>query len=131
MRDAWPQWGLRIALSNYQDASFAENLVNVQKQPLIYIVLAFLQMFLVRLRSEQMFLSLTELLKFHDESLDASQKEAVCFSLAQKELALIHGPPGTGKTTTVVEIILQAVEQGLKVSEGIHFLRRCLFPGQI
>ncbi|XP_053123961.1 DNA-binding protein SMUBP-2 [Hemicordylus capensis] len=56
-----------------------------------------------------------KLLRFYNESLDASQKEAVCFSLAQKELAIIHGPPGTGKTTTVVEIILQAVQQGLKV----------------
>nr|XP_034978617.1 DNA-binding protein SMUBP-2 isoform X2 [Zootoca vivipara] len=56
-----------------------------------------------------------KLLKYYNESLDASQKEAVCFSLAQKELAIIHGPPGTGKTTTVVEIILQAVQQGLKV----------------
>ncbi|KAL8170111.1 UNVERIFIED_CONTAM: DNA-binding protein SMUBP-2 [Gekko kuhli] len=55
------------------------------------------------------------LLKFYNESLDASQKEAVRFSLAQKELSVIHGPPGTGKTTTVVEIILQAVQQGLKV----------------
>nr|XP_008106994.1 PREDICTED: DNA-binding protein SMUBP-2 [Anolis carolinensis] len=57
----------------------------------------------------------TRPLKFYNESLDASQKEAVGFSLAQKELAIIHGPPGTGKTTTVVEIILQAVQQRLKV----------------
>ncbi|RXM31129.1 hypothetical protein EOD39_7248 [Acipenser ruthenus] len=48
-------------------------------------------------------------------SLDESQKEAVCFSLSQKELAIIHGPPGTGKTTTVVELILQAVKLGLKI----------------
>ncbi|XP_027625195.1 DNA-binding protein SMUBP-2 [Tupaia chinensis] len=54
-------------------------------------------------------------LTFHNTSLDASQKEAVSFALSQKELAIIHGPPGTGKTTTVVEIILQAVKQGLKV----------------
>ncbi|NXL94262.1 SMBP2 protein, partial [Alectura lathami] len=57
----------------------------------------------------------TKPLKLHNDSLDASQQEAVSFSLAQRELAIIHGPPGTGKTTTVVEIILQAVQQGLKV----------------
>ncbi|XP_003468365.3 DNA-binding protein SMUBP-2 [Cavia porcellus] len=54
-------------------------------------------------------------LKFYNTALDASQKEAVSFALSQKELAIIHGPPGTGKTTTVVEVILQAVKQGLKV----------------
>ncbi|GAB1301960.1 DNA-binding protein SMUBP-2 [Apodemus speciosus] len=54
-------------------------------------------------------------LTFYNMTLDPSQKEAVSFALAQKELAIIHGPPGTGKTTTVVEIILQAVKQGLKV----------------
>lgn len=58
----------------------------------------------------------SEPLKLYNESLDASQREAVSFSLAQRELAIVHGPPGTGKTTTLVEIILQAVQQGLKVS---------------
>ncbi|KAL8606242.1 hypothetical protein ACOMHN_012874 [Nucella lapillus] len=47
--------------------------------------------------------------------LDDSQKGAVRFALAQPEVAVIHGPPGTGKTTTVVELILQAVRQGIKV----------------
>uniref|UniRef100_A0A8C3Y7D8 DNA-binding protein SMUBP-2 n=1 Tax=Catharus ustulatus TaxID=91951 RepID=A0A8C3Y7D8_CATUS len=56
-----------------------------------------------------------EPLEFFNASLDESQREAVSFSLAQRELAIIHGPPGTGKTTTLVEIILQAVQQGLKV----------------
>ncbi|XP_068963279.1 DNA-binding protein SMUBP-2-like, partial [Petaurus breviceps papuanus] len=59
--------------------------------------------------------ALTQPLTFCNDSLDRSQKEAVAFALAQKELAIIHGPPGTGKTTTVVEIVLQAVQQGLKV----------------
>ncbi|XP_056382691.1 DNA-binding protein SMUBP-2 [Hyla sarda] len=53
--------------------------------------------------------------EFLNPNLDHSQKEAVVFSLNQREIAIIHGPPGTGKTTTVVEIILQAVKQGLKV----------------
>ena len=60
---------------------------------------------------------------FYNPSLDASQQEAVLFALSQRELAIIHGPPGTGKTTTVVEIILQAVERGLKVSQGSPSLR--------
>ncbi|KAI3371259.1 hypothetical protein L3Q82_023878 [Scortum barcoo] len=53
--------------------------------------------------------------EFFNMNLDDSQKEAVSFALSQRELAVIHGPPGTGKTTTVVEIILQAVKQGQKV----------------
>uniref|UniRef100_A0A8C6FZD0 DNA-binding protein SMUBP-2 n=1 Tax=Moschus moschiferus TaxID=68415 RepID=A0A8C6FZD0_MOSMO len=54
-------------------------------------------------------------LTFCNPALDASQQEAVLFALSQKELAIIHGPPGTGKTTTVVEIVLQAVKRGSKV----------------
>ncbi|KAJ8019245.1 DNA-binding protein SMUBP-2 [Holothuria leucospilota] len=52
---------------------------------------------------------------FFNQNLDESQREAVVFALQQREIAVIHGPPGTGKTTTVVEVILQAVKQGQKV----------------
>lgn len=59
--------------------------------------------------------SQTNEIEFFNKNLDDSQKEAVTFALSQKELAVIHGPPGTGKTTTVLEIILQAVKQDQKV----------------
>ncbi|KAJ4489956.1 AAA domain-containing protein [Lentinula aciculospora] len=44
---------------------------------------------------------------FFDETLNPSQKEAVKFCLESPEVACIHGPPGTGKTHTLIEIIRQ------------------------
>ncbi|KAF8065235.1 P-loop containing nucleoside triphosphate hydrolase protein [Lyophyllum atratum] len=46
-------------------------------------------------------------LRFFDESLNASQKEAIKFCLESPEVACIHGPPGTGKTHTLIELIRQ------------------------
>src|SRR5688572_29411017 len=37
-----------------------------------------------------------------DPQLDASQRDAVANALRAEHVALIHGPPGTGKTTAVV-----------------------------
>lgn len=47
-----------------------------------------------------------------DPNLNPPQLEAVRFALGAADLAVIHGPPGTGKTTTVVELIRQAVRRG-------------------
>ena len=47
--------------------------------------------------------------------LDVSQQRAVFRALAAKDITLIHGPPGTGKTTAVVEVIQQEALRGNKV----------------
>ncbi|QDS76010.1 hypothetical protein FKW77_004806 [Venturia effusa] len=54
-------------------------------------------------------------LEWIDPSLNDSQKEAVKFAILSKEVALIHGPPGTGKTHTLIELILQFLKQGLRL----------------
>lgn len=53
--------------------------------------------------------------EFFDPTLNDSQKEAIRFALASKEIALIHGPPGTGKTHTLIELIRQMVQRNLRV----------------
>jgi len=50
-----------------------------------------------------------------NKNLNFSQKEAVSYALGSEDLFLIHGPPGTGKTSTLIEIILQEVKRGNKV----------------
>ncbi len=47
--------------------------------------------------------------------LNPSQQAAVRFALSAQDLAILHGPPGTGKTTTVVEVIRQLVQRGQTV----------------
>ena len=50
-----------------------------------------------------------------DTGLNASQQSTVVFALSANDVALVHGPPGTGKTTTIVELIRRAVRRGQKV----------------
>ncbi len=50
-----------------------------------------------------------------EASLNGVQKVAVSKALSRSEVVLIHGPPGTGKTTTLIEVILQAVKRGERV----------------
>ncbi len=74
----------------------------------------------VRLR--EVFLGLDEAvvaiapeIDFLNKDLNEWQREAVGRAFAAQDASLVHGPPGTGKTTVLVEIIRQAVLRGERV----------------
>jgi predicted DNA helicase len=54
-------------------------------------------------------------LEYIDTSLNQSQKEAVKNALSSPDFYLIHGPFGTGKTRTLVELIYQELRQNNRV----------------
>ncbi len=54
---------------------------------------------------------------FINRQLNPSQQQAVAAIVQQEQeqLLLVHGPPGTGKTTTLTEAIVQLVKMGERV----------------
>ncbi|KAJ2322892.1 hypothetical protein GGI00_005793, partial [Coemansia sp. RSA 2681] len=52
---------------------------------------------------------------FYDQSLNESQKAAVRLAVSAHDIALIHGPPGTGKTHTIVEVVRQLAARDQRI----------------
>lgn len=57
----------------------------------------------------------TSKLVFRNKGLNESQQKAVAAITQNEQLTIVHGPPGTGKTTTLVEAIVQLIQLGEKV----------------
>lgn len=80
-------------------------------------------------------------ISYVNQQLNSSQQNAVSLILKNEDIAIIHGPPGTGKTTTLVEAIMHLASIGQKtlvsapsntavdniaralLGKGVHILR--------
>jgi ATP-dependent RNA/DNA helicase IGHMBP2 len=80
--------------------------------------------------------------QYHDESvifheeLNAIQNKAVQHLIQSEDIAVVHGPPGTGKTTTLVAAVQEWVKRGKKVllsapsnAATDHLLAQCIKTG--
>lgn len=56
-----------------------------------------------------------EKIEFENKSLNVSQQNAVFATIQNDDLLIVHGPPGTGKTTTLIESIIQLVKKGKRI----------------
>ena len=54
-------------------------------------------------------------LNFRNQQLNNSQQQAVKAITQNEQITIVHGPPGTGKTTTLIEAILQLIKAGEKI----------------
>lgn len=49
------------------------------------------------------------------QELNADQRKAAAHGLLAEDVALVHGPPGTGKTRVLVDVVTRAVMRGERV----------------
>lgn len=74
---------------------------------------------------------------YFNGSLNDSQRNAVIHILSNKELLVLHGPPGTGKTTTVIEAIRQLAADGKKIlvaapsNAAVDHIAKCLIGTEL
>lgn len=52
---------------------------------------------------------------FNHQHLNESQQQAIAAILQNENIVIVHGPPGTGKTTTLIEAVVQLIKAGEKV----------------
>lgn len=57
----------------------------------------------------------TASLDFRNKKLNESQQQAVIAITQNESITIVHGPPGTGKTTTLIEAIVQLIKAGEKI----------------
>lgn len=114
----FPDWiedrdmGIKLAPDTRTTAIMKEVLQELEKDRVSYNL--FSKMHAPELPASKAALHASAIDPFN-HTLNSSQRDAVEAVIQNDSLTIVHGPPGTGKTTTMVEAIQQLVKKGEKV----------------
>ena len=115
---AFPDWieeggvGLKLSPDHRTNEVLKETLNQIDEKPNLLALFN-------KLHSDQLWLNKTKLsdegLVFKNSTLNESQQVAIRAICQNENLVVVHGPPGTGKTTTLIEAIQQLILKGDKI----------------
>ena len=115
----FPDWiedkgvGIKLAPDQRTTAIMKSTLNNLESNKTLYTL--FEKIHNTSTPQPTPFIENDEALIFNNTSLNKSQQTSVKAMLDNSELLVIHGPPGTGKTTTLIEGILQLLKKEDKI----------------
>ncbi|MGB4771415.1 MAG: AAA domain-containing protein [Chitinophagaceae bacterium] len=114
----FPDWiedrdmGIKLAPDTRTTAIMKEVLQHLEKDKVSY---ALFEKMHAKVATEGKQTISTSPIDLFNHTLNDSQQDAVRAVIQNSSLTIVHGPPGTGKTTTMVEAIQQLVNKGEKV----------------
>lgn len=115
----FPEWieehgvGIKLAPDTRTTAIMKKVLTEIENNKSLFKV--FEQIHTVIKEKISLTLSKVVSTQFRNKNLNESQQNAVNAILQNEPICIVHGPPGTGKTTTLIEAIIQMIALGEKV----------------
>ncbi len=113
----FPDWieekgvGIKLAPDHRTSECMIEAIKQIDKQPIVKSL--FQQIHGSEAFGQDLNLSIS--LDYVNQGLNESQQNAVKAVVQNESIVILHGPPGTGKTTTLIEGIVQLIKQGKRI----------------
>lgn len=115
----YPDWlnenqvGIKLSPDFRTNQMMKKALTELPKNPILYSL--FQQIHDKKINPNNSIQNKIKNLTFFNKNLNSSQQNAVNSILENQTIHIIHGPPGTGKTFTLIEAIRQLVKKDEKI----------------
>jgi ATP-dependent RNA/DNA helicase IGHMBP2 len=115
----FPDWiedagvGIKLAPDQHTTALMKSALNNLENNKELYKLFEQLHQDVPKEKTIAAAINVT--LSFNNKNLNPSQQQAVAAITQNEQITIVHGPPGTGKTTTLIEAIIQLIRMGEKI----------------